>query len=211
MTIKRFNDLAPGGNFSASEENRLREKVESLSNLTGSGGSLVKQTIGGLHVVNGRPVPFYARISGAPTTRAHPWTQQRQSSSGTFSDDTEGRTGTATAWPAYALDGSATVATNSIGLMHLANGGEYYWFELVRPAKALWVRFALYGTLTVTNASVLCTVDSFWGGPDPGSTTIIYNPNAKINYIFEGSQGHRGLATWDNVNAKYWMVQLECP
>jgi hypothetical protein len=78
--------------------------------------------------------------------------------------------------------------------------------------SAKWIRFTLPGALATTDSSkASCTVDGYWDGPNPGSTVTVYNLPASSNYLFSGASGHKGLATYDNLNAKYWIVQMECP
>ena len=79
-------------------------------------------------------------------------------------------------------------------------------------AAASFVRFTLPSSIATTDASKSgCTVDGYWGGPAPSGTITVYNLPASSNYIFSGASGHKGLAAYDDVNAKYWIVQMECP
>jgi len=75
-----------------------------------------------------------------------------------------------------------------------------------------FARFTLPSALATTDASkAACTVDGYWGGGDPGATITVYNLPASANYIFSGASGNKGLASWDNVNSKWWIVQMQCP
>lgn len=79
-------------------------------------------------------------------------------------------------------------------------------------SNAAWIRFTLPSALTTSQASkASCTVDDYWGGDDPGATVTVYNPDASSNYIFAGPNGGKGLATWDDIDEKYWILNLECP
>lgn len=78
--------------------------------------------------------------------------------------------------------------------------------------KAAWVRFRLVNTLTVTDVSQsVCVVDDFWGGRNPGTTVTVYNLPASVNHVFSGATGAKGLATYDDIDDKYWIVQMQCP
>lgn len=78
--------------------------------------------------------------------------------------------------------------------------------------KAKWIKFTLASALTTGTASVAnCTVNSYWGGFDPGATVTVYNLEASANYIFSGATGHKGIATYDDVTDHYVIVNLECP
>lgn len=80
-----------------------------------------------------------------------------------------------------------------------------------RPAYG-WARFTLPSALATTDASkASCTVDDYWGGSSPGATITVYNLPASSNYIFSGASGNKGLATYDDLDNKWWIVQLQCP
>jgi hypothetical protein len=82
----------------------------------------------------------------------------------------------------------------------------------VRQLPGGFARFTLPSALATTDASkASCTVDGYWGGPDPGATITAYNLPASTNYIFSGASGHKGLASYDRANAKWWIIQMECP
>ena len=77
------------------------------------------------------------------------------------------------------------------------------------PAK--WIRFHLSGTLAATDQKQdNVTVDAYWQGADPGSTVTVYNTPASVNFMFSGTSGKVGLASYDDINGKYWIVQMEC-
>ena len=78
--------------------------------------------------------------------------------------------------------------------------------------KATHVRFALPSALTTSDASKSgCTTDDFWGGITPGSTVTVHNLPASSGFMFEGASGAKGLATYDEEDDRYWIVQLQCP
>ncbi len=84
-------------------------------------------------------------------------------------------------------------------------------FSAKFATSAGFIRFALPGTLATTDASkASCTVDDYWGGTDPGATVTVYNLPASSDYMFAGVSGAKGLAVWDEIDSKYWIVQLEC-
>lgn len=74
-----------------------------------------------------------------------------------------------------------------------------------------FVRFSLPSAFATTDASkAACTVDDYWGGTNPGATVTVYNLPASTNYMFSGFTGGKGLAVYDEIDAKYWIIQLEC-
>lgn len=84
---------------------------------------------------------------------------------------------------------------------------------LPTPAAATFARFALAANLATSDASQAgCTVDGFFGGPDPGATITVYNlpTHTAGTYMFSGSATYKGLAAWDSGGSKWWIVQLEC-
>lgn len=74
-----------------------------------------------------------------------------------------------------------------------------------------FLRFTLAAALASTAASQAgCTVNDYWGSPDPGSTVTVWNLPASANFVFAGGAGAKGLATFDDIDGKWWIVQLEC-
>ena len=76
---------------------------------------------------------------------------------------------------------------------------------------AAFIRFALPSALATTDASkAACTVDDFWGGTTPGATVTVYNLPASTDYMFSSFLGAKGVAVYDEIDSKYWIIQLEC-
>ena len=92
--------------------------------------------------------------------------------------------------------------------------GQWGVVELLGQAAAggsPFVRFRLAAALATTDASqAACPVEDFWGGPDPGGTLTLYNLPASVGYIYSGPANAKGLATFDEIDSKWWIVQLEC-
>jgi hypothetical protein len=83
---------------------------------------------------------------------------------------------------------------------------------IARKPSARYIFFTLPAALATTDASKSsCTVNGYWDGPNPGSSVTIYNLPASTNYIFSGASGHKGVAVYDEINSKYWIIQMECP
>jgi hypothetical protein len=73
-----------------------------------------------------------------------------------------------------------------------------------------FARFGLAAALAATDASQAnCHVDESWGG-SAAATITVYNLPASTGYIFSGSAGAKGLATFDAAASKWWIVQMEC-
>ena len=86
------------------------------------------------------------------------------------------------------------------------------WYVNLPSGKAKWIRFSLDGALLTTDASqASCQVEDFWQGSTPGATVTVWNMTASANYVFEGDAGDMGLATLDDIDDKYRIVQMECP
>ena len=78
-------------------------------------------------------------------------------------------------------------------------------------SQAEYIRFTLPGALAAIDASkASCTVDDYWGGTSPGSTVTVYNLPASSDYIFAAISGSKGVAVYDEIDNKYWIIQLEC-
>lgn len=163
---------------------------------------------------NGDTADFPAVItSGA--AGYHAWTEQAFGADGLRYTKPGGRTGTAAVNPAVLPDRS-TISSDTVEVWlrrTLWNATYGIIYEVVSnpKGKAEFIRFALPGTLATTDASkASCTVDDFWGGTTPGATVTVYNLPASSNYMFSGLAGNKGLAVYDEIDNKYWIVQLQC-
>lgn len=131
MPLPDFRTLNPHGQIRAAELDRLGRELVAQDHLTGGGPEMtVGRSAGGFQVGVQLPQSFWARItgSGAGTPTPHSWVQLLENTNGTTSTDNEGRTGTTTSFPAYALDGGM-VTTNRKVRLFLAQGGEFYLFD----------------------------------------------------------------------------------
>lgn len=149
-------------------------------------------------------------------TGFYSWTRQTFDSSMARYDYPEAFGGTATYSPARTMNGEVIDVTTAVQVWLRPVGtsatlGTVY--EVVAGVRVGgFVRFTLPSALLTTEESkALCTVDDYWGGGDPGATVTVYNLPASTNYMFSGSSGNKGLATWDDLGAKWFIIQLECP
>lgn len=77
--------------------------------------------------------------------------------------------------------------------------------------KAKMIHFSLRGSLAVTDVSQTnCTVQDYWQGGNPGTTVTVWNHPASSNYMFSGAAGKWGTASYDDIDDKYRIIQLEC-
>lgn len=77
--------------------------------------------------------------------------------------------------------------------------------------QAKWVHFELVNPLTTSDATNTgATVVTYWGGGDPGANVDLINLPISTDYLFAGSVGARGYATYDEREGKYRIVQMEC-
>jgi hypothetical protein len=107
-------------------------------------------------------------------------------------------------------------AKNTAGLFcfeQLDMDGTRYFVALAQNVVKTFCRFTLDEALATTDASCDATITAQYGPGDDHATTDItlYNVAASSNCIFEGASGAAGIALWDHKNAKWWIVQMECP
>jgi len=91
--------------------------------------------------------------------------------------------------------------------------GTRYFVVLCEAQVKTFARFTLDEALATTDADCEATITAQYGPGDDHATTDItlYNIAASSDYIFEGDSGDAGLCLWDHKNAKWWIVQMECP
>lgn len=78
-------------------------------------------------------------------------------------------------------------------------------------SKAREIYFSLPSSLSVNDASKAgCTVHDYWQGASPGATVTVYNKLTGANYFFSGAQGAYGFATYDDIDDRYFIFQLQC-
>lgn len=168
---------------------------------------------------------MYAKITGG-ASGVHAWTRQRIGASGSRYDDPLTYTGivsgvssqTTTWMPARMPDGS-TLSTfpvygyvRPIGLTP-ATGPNFEILIAGGSSSARFLTFGLASTLTTTLTSMTsCTVYLYWGGSNPGTHVTIHNiaASATTTFIFSGTPGKRGIATYDDVNTKWQIIQIQC-
>ena len=139
MPLDDFHSINSDGQILGAELRRLARETVAQDKLTGSGQSggstpstgiiTARRNGAGFQLGIDLPLSFWAEItsvgSGPPTP--HAWSQLQENADGTLSTDAEGRTGTTTSWPAYALDGG-TVTVGTMVRLFQALGGEYFLF-----------------------------------------------------------------------------------
>jgi len=151
MPLQPFPLIEPAGQLSAGELNRLGHEVEAHDRVEGSGIEVTRDGTGFQLVVR-QPVSIWGKITaagGGPPT-PHAWTQQKTDTSGNFTDNTIGLSGTTSVLPAYASDGSS-VTINTIVRLFLAPEGDFYLFETPSMGGGA-------GTLTVREVDLAPTV-----------------------------------------------------
>lgn len=77
-------------------------------------------------------------------------------------------------------------------------------------SSSRWIEFALSESMAAADASATASVDNYWGGDNPGASVTVWNKSASTNYIFSGTTGAKGLATYDDRASKWRIVQMEC-
>jgi hypothetical protein len=80
--------------------------------------------------------------------------------------------------------------------------------------QARWIKFVVNdgSGFSTTDSSVTVDGVEYFDGDEPSTAvTTVYNVAASSNYIFEGDDNDKGMALYDPVNDKYWIVQMECP
>jgi hypothetical protein len=146
----------------------------------------------------------------------HAWTEQAFNNGARYTKP-GGRTGTTSVNPACLPDRSTIGAGKLPAEVWLrrtrwdATYGIIYEIIGGSGSSSRFIRFALPSSLATTDASkASCTVDDYWGGPSPGSTVTIYNLPASTDYMFSGATNAKGVAVYDEIDSKWWIIQLEC-
>lgn len=105
-----------------------------------------------------------------------------------------------------------------------ALGGEYYpegaYVFVARIDRKYWIvggapiarriDFVLTAALTTSDATVAADVDAYYDGSSPGASITLRNKSADTGYIFEGSSGEKGEASWDDLAGYYKIWQMQC-
>lgn len=113
--------LKPGDQLTADWLNEVRDMAaEGVVTLDGSSGLEGSVSSAGTAIRAASRLEFWAKITGAPTGAAHPFTRQIDAGSGTFSAGP--RTGTA-----YETGGSTATLTNKY--VRVWWGGRSYFFQ----------------------------------------------------------------------------------
>ncbi len=159
--------------------------------------------------------PWMELNSYDSATGFYSWTEVTQDTDGTPYHKPNGLSGTPTYRPAVEMNGGVISTFPHYVRASLVISddavGEYYHFESTPTTIARFVRFALTSTLTTSDPlKASCTVDGYWWGTDPGVSITVYNLPSSSGYIFFGANGNKGLATYDDVLGRYWIVQIQC-
>lgn len=166
------------------------------------------------------PAKFTGGLSGA-----HAWTRQDFDATGGRYDDPIAYTGvvsgvssqTVTYMPARMPDGSTLGSYPAYGYVTpiglTPSQGMNFEILVVQGGTAKFCTFGLASTITTTITSVTsCTVYLYWGGSNPGSHVTVCNvaASATTTFLYAGTLGKRGIATYDEVNNRWHILQLEC-
>lgn len=144
------------------------------------------------------------------------WTKQiADTATGSYVDDPTGFGGTPTSFPLKERNGAVTgtfpfyawarVRTNAVG------GTPLLEFTMPAARTAGMVRFALAATLaTSMTVATSCSILNYWQGADPGTRTTIWNLAVSTNFMFTGLSGAVGVASFDDKQGRYVIIQLQC-
>jgi hypothetical protein len=156
--------------------------------------------------------PFVARITGS-SGAAFAWNEQGQTASDTWTTLTGGRSGTTSVNPAYELNGSISLATNTLVWMHQeidTTGALRYWF--IAPGGMFPVKVektsGAQGTDTTTAEFVYTVRTLAWNGTSGGETLGTDVPLSRpreIGFVTAqaGSTGY-GVAFYDGLTLRLW-------
>ena len=172
-----------------------------------------------------RSVDDFAYGSGPETATAYGWRKQQVTSGGKLVDSDDNIEGLSESdspvrWPAFAADDGTVFEVDDYVILiptvvdddsDPATSHDLQWLAIPFKTGSGMIRFALTSDLSVMDVSKSgCTVDDYWGIADPGATVTVYNPNASVDHMFSGENGAKGIAAWDNVDSKWWIIQMEC-
>lgn len=155
-----FKKIVPGGQFSAEEENRLRDTVSSLDRPVGMGGLIrgprLIQGLGGTQVYDDTYKPFWAKITGQVTdanqNTAYTWQEQRQDTAGEPTDHLDGRNDNSGSILAYEWSG-VEVPTGAYVQLWLGYDSQTYY---VFAYTSLEVRDTIQNNLVTP---ITCTLN----------------------------------------------------
>lgn len=198
----------------------LKRRVESL---LGQAPELIPAA-----VTSATTISWTTVISGTTQTTysvvQHGWYEQGHDVQGTRVTLIGGRSGTNLVDPARTPSGSIITPTptpSSPVHVWLRKTGLAATHGMIHEVlgmagsggAARFVTFGLASTITTTITSVTsCTVYLYWGGDNPGANVTVHNvaASATTTFIFFGNLGNRGIATWDEVNSKWHIIQMQC-
>lgn len=119
MPVPPFRRFTPGPmQLSAAGMNRLLDAVErfdkAFAHPMRAGKLIPQQTSIGTRLAVDVDEIFWIQITGTATGTAYPWSEVRDDGDGTFTVLGQGRAGTATSLPAYAVGGSTSVPSGTV-------------------------------------------------------------------------------------------------
>jgi hypothetical protein len=150
--------------------------------------------------------PFVARITGS-SGAAFAWNEQGQTAADTWATLTGGRSGTTSVNPAYELNGSQSIATNTLVWMHQeidTTGALRYWF--ISPAVTFPVKVEYTSGLNGDDsnpAQYLYTVRNL-AGTTIGTSIALGRPRPNGSMIYQAGSSGYGVAFYDGLTLKLW-------
>lgn len=144
--------LRPGQSLTATDQAALVRMVAGMDRGSGTGDVTVSRNNGAFIVRDNTPERIYAKITGAPTGAAYPFSEVARNEDGSYSvvePTFGGRFGTATASPAVELAGRTDVPTDSIVELSPLPGGGGWGFA--------WGASVASGNWSTTNSGILTT------------------------------------------------------
>lgn len=174
-----FKKFVPGSQFSAEEENRLRDTVASHDRPTGIDGLVrgprIIQSLGGIQVYDDTYRPFWAQITGSVVDgngrTAYTWQEQRQDDPGVPTDHTDGRNDNSSSILAYEWSG-ADVPEGAFVQLWIGYDSQTYYVFSYKPLVVQDTRYSTRLTqpvgandtqIAVESAALFPTANNYYG------------------------------------------------
>lgn len=192
--------LAPAQELNLSVDVPIDSIVQIFSALGGTGETTY------WFVYGSASTTFVAKITGS-SGPAFAWTEQYQIDATTWADLPDGRSGTTSVNPAYELNGSQSIATNTlVWITQNTDDSGTVRYTFVSPAVMFPVKVEQTGGSdgnNTTAASYTYTVRSLTGATlGTGVAQVRPRPNGAVT-VQAGSTGY-GVAFYDGLNLRLW-------
>jgi hypothetical protein len=152
MPISTGLRMYPGDTLEARELQQLRETIDRLSRIRGGGGVSVIDSGGGPQIYYSADQIIHAKITGAPTGSAYPWSEVFWAGTAWVVDN-NGRSGTVSNLPAREINGNTSVASGTFVDLWPAQDAMSYTF--VAPGSGgTTINVDHNGTLVSTRGSI---------------------------------------------------------